>query len=270
MNVGLRGLIAEAYLRLEQQAAARQQLEQALAESARLNMDVTQLLARQTLAVLGQEAGIALLRDVLAANAGDEYAAMRLKAVLARYVLEFGGKEGQAEAAQTADDLVRQAAAGSHEFIFGWLLKARAAEIADDAESACKAYEEVLKYDENNVQSLNNLAYALVDKLSRPAEALPYAERAEKLAPDNSDVLDTVGWVFFQNNKGDRAESYFLEALRINRANVAARYHLGQLYAKAGRNAEARKAFQLAIDDARQLKDTVNFERASAALSKLP
>jgi putative PEP-CTERM system TPR-repeat lipoprotein len=60
----------------------------------------------------------------------------------------------------------------------------------------------VVKHPEN-VSLLNNLAWYL--KASAPGEALPLAEKAHRLAPENTAVLDTYAVVLAENGKSQQA-----------------------------------------------------------------
>jgi tetratricopeptide (TPR) repeat protein len=75
-------------------------------------------------------------------------------------------------------------------------------------EPARKAYEEVLEIApaQSSVRAiaLNNLAYLLIEDLKQPAAGLPYAEEAAKLAPNQTNVLDTLGWSLVLSGEYDR------------------------------------------------------------------
>ncbi|MEZ6210719.1 MAG: tetratricopeptide repeat protein [Phycisphaerales bacterium] len=51
----------------------------------------------------------------------------------------------------------------------------------------------------------NDLAYTLAEDLKRPADALPYAQKAESLSPDAPTVLDTLGWVYHRLGRNEDA-----------------------------------------------------------------
>ncbi len=112
-------------------------------------------------------------------------------------------------------------------------------------EDARKQYESVLELDPSNAIAVNNLAFLLCEELKRPAEALPYAENAEKLQPRNPNTLDTVGWVLAQNGRLTDAEGTLLRALDLDANNIAAHYHLGVVYQRLGELSEARARFEL-------------------------
>ncbi|QDV88955.1 tetratricopeptide repeat protein [Phycisphaerae bacterium RAS2] len=107
-------------------------------------------------------------------------------------------------------------------------------------EDAKAKYEEALKIDSNEPTALNNLAYLLVDRLNRPAEALPYAEQVNRIhRRSNANVLDTLGWIQAQMGKLREAAGTLLRALEIDRDNIAAQYHLGVIHKRLGEREEA-------------------------------
>lgn len=57
---------------------------------------------------------------------------------------------------------------------------------------AAAVYRKVLEADSNNVAALNDLGLLLAP--GDPQKAFPYAEAASQLAPEDPDVLATLGW----------------------------------------------------------------------------
>lgn len=80
-------------------------------------------------------------------------------------------------------------------------------------DQAYKAYDEALKYNENNIVVLNNYAYFL----SLDKKDLKKAERMSaqciKLEPDNATYLDTYAWIFFVQGNYTLARIYIQSAL---------------------------------------------------------
>lgn len=68
---------------------------------------------------------------------------------------------------------------------------------------ACRAGLELAP---NDVELNNNLAYTLAKHLDDAEGALPYAMAAERVAPRNAAVLDTVGWVYLQVGRHQDAD----------------------------------------------------------------
>jgi len=78
--------------------------------------------------------------------------------------------------------------AGKHEFDHGNVGKART------------DFEAALRYDSQNPTILNYYA-ALLVRTGNAAEALPYAERAVRTAPDSPDALTVLGYVQFASDR---------------------------------------------------------------------
>ena len=64
-------------------------------------------------------------------------------------------------------------------------------------DEAYKAYDEALKYNENNAPVLNNYSYFLTLDKKDLKKAERMAAQCIKLEPDNATYLDTYAWVFF-------------------------------------------------------------------------
>jgi tetratricopeptide (TPR) repeat protein len=60
----------------------------------------------------------------------------------------------------------------------------------------------------------NNAAYALSEYLNRPAEALPYAEKAVTASPDQDRILDTLAGVYWKLGNKEKAIQAETAALR--------------------------------------------------------
>lgn len=84
-----------------------------------------------------------------------------------------------------------------------------------------KAYDEALKYNENNIVVLNNYAYFL----SLDKKDLKKAERMSaqciKLEPDNATYLDTYAWIFFVQGNYTLAKIYIESALEKDKTKSA-------------------------------------------------
>lgn len=84
-----------------------------------------------------------------------------------------------------------------------------------------KAYDEALKYNDNNIVVLNNYAYFL----SLDKKELKKAERMSaqciKLEPDNATYLDTYAWIFFVQGNYTLAKIYIESALEKDKTKSA-------------------------------------------------
>jgi tetratricopeptide (TPR) repeat protein len=107
-------------------------------------------------------------------------------------------------------------------------------------DQAARQYEAMLQRDRYNVPALNNLAYLYADKLGEPAKALPYIERAMRLQPGDSNLVDTYAWTLAQMGKYLKARDalqdlpQFKSPLSAGPTSVDATYHLGYVLEKTG------------------------------------
>ena len=120
-------------------------------------------------------------------------------------------------------------------------------------EAAIAAYKRLLALAPSDVAALNNLAYALADRVRRPEEALPIAVRAYGLAP-GPQVADTLGWTHFLLGHTAEAVTYLQEAGASPSASGETLYHLAAALARAARNKEARAALDRAVSLAPELR----------------
>jgi Tfp pilus assembly protein PilF len=109
-----------------------------------------------------------------------------------------------------------------------------------------ESYRRALALNDKDVASLNNLAWILAEVRKKPDEALPLATKADQLAPANSDVLDTLGWIQYRRGSYTDAEKSLSRAVEKAPNNGTIRYHLGMAYARLGRKADAVSALRRA------------------------
>jgi tetratricopeptide (TPR) repeat protein len=131
-----------------------------------------------------------------------------------------------------------------------------------DNAAAAASYRRALSRDPGNVVALNNLAYLLGRDAQTLDEGLELAERAYRQAPGNAAVADTAGWLHFQKGNLEKARTLIAAAVQIAPREPQLRYHLGMVYLKQGKKAEARKELELALQNP-------TFEEASAAREAL-
>jgi tetratricopeptide (TPR) repeat protein len=105
----------------------------------------------------------------------------------------------------------------------------------------------VVSLEPRNVIALNNLAYALAVRTKELDEALTIARRAYGVAPEDPNVLDTLGWI--EHLKGDPQEAATRLRAAAQRAPNSAdiRLHAALVLAKAGAIAEASKHLEAAL-----------------------
>lgn len=108
-----------------------------------------------------------------------------------------------------------------------------------DYEKSASLNQQALEINPNALDVANDLAYTLAEDLGRPAEGLPFAERAANLAPNNPTVLDTLGWVYHALGRDKEAAATLERAVtraqgRDNSDEFIAIVHLGVVRAALG------------------------------------
>ena len=212
----IRQLYGEALLRLGQNQLAVAQL-QPIARAVPGNREAVRLLAEAQLAGGDAAGAVATLRplaDQPAARA-DELALM---ATAARALGDPAAATYEARSKRPAPQAL------GHDLSDG-----DAAMRAGNWAGAAQAYARLLAAtDGKSVVVLNNMAYAQL-MLGNYDQALDFAARALKLAPDNPSVLDTAGWAQFRSGREiGKAKQLLRRAARLAPQNATIRAHLAE------------------------------------------
>jgi putative PEP-CTERM system TPR-repeat lipoprotein len=110
---------------------------------------------------------------------------------------------------------------------------------------AQKHYEFLLTQYPNEAQFLNNLAYIYFT--SGNSKALPYAEKAQQLAPEQASNSDTLGWILVNTGKVEEGLHYLRSAHSRESQNPEIRYHIAVALDKLGRKDEAKQELEQAL-----------------------
>jgi Tfp pilus assembly protein PilF len=112
-----------------------------------------------------------------------------------------------------------------------------------------------LDLEPNNAQTLNYLGYMWVDRGEHLEEAGEMIKKAVSMDPEKGEYLDSLGWYYFKKGDPERALTELLRAqesiLREDKKDdPTVLEHIGDTYAKQGKNAEALSYWQksLALD----------------------
>ena len=114
-------------------------------------------------------------------------------------------------------------------------------------DEAYKAYDETLKYNENNAPVLNNYSYFLTLDKKDLKKAERMAAQCIKLEPDNATYLDTYAWVFFVQGNYTLAKIYIENALSKDKTNSAELVdHYGDILYMSGEKDKALEQWKKA------------------------
>ncbi len=118
-----------------------------------------------------------------------------------------------------------------------------------DYDKAEKTFQQVIDSDPSNASALNYLGYMLADRGVRLQEAQGMIERAMKLDPNNYAYLDSLGWVYYRQNKLPEAEQQLTRSLQISSKDATIHDHLGDVYFKEGKIKEAILQWQSSLKE---------------------
>lgn len=110
---------------------------------------------------------------------------------------------------------------------------------------AAEQYELIQKIQPNQIYVLNNLAWSY-SELGDP-RGLEYAERANRLQPDNPLIMDTLGWLRIKQNKHGQALPLLEKAVKQAPDLPEIRYHLAVALSKSGEKWRAKRELETAL-----------------------
>lgn len=105
----------------------------------------------------------------------------------------------------------------------------------------------VLQDDPDNAQALNALGYTLADRTERYQEAYELIKRALEQHPEDTAIIDSMGWALYRLGRYDEALEFLRRAaVRLNDGEIAA--HLGEVLWVSGQRKEAIKVWNKAFE----------------------
>jgi tetratricopeptide (TPR) repeat protein len=108
-------------------------------------------------------------------------------------------------------------------------------------------FKRVLAVNPNNSQVLNYYGYMLGDTGTRLDEAEELVRRALKDDPFNGAYLDSLGWIYFKQNKLGDAETTLRMAEERESHDATIHSHLGDVYARTGRSDKAAAEWEKSL-----------------------
>ncbi len=170
---------------------------------------------------------VKILRAQLRGDSSDRDAHLNIA-----QVYERGRRYKQAEeSAHAAETLAGQPR--DNEMV--WFLLGAIYERQKLYDRAEEEFKKVLAVNPKDAAVLNYYGYMLGDLGIRLDEAQSLVERALQEEPYNGGYLDSLGWIYFKQNRASDAEATLRKALARESHDPTIHAHLGDVYAKLGR-----------------------------------
>lgn len=118
----------------------------------------------------------------------------------------------------------------------------------DDWDAAEAEYLEALELAPDQSTVLNDLGYMWIDRGEHVEEAFEMISRAAEMAPENGNVVDSLGWAYYQMGHYELAVQELERATELNPGSATANLHLGDAYWQVGRFLEAGFQWRRALD----------------------
>jgi tetratricopeptide (TPR) repeat protein len=110
-------------------------------------------------------------------------------------------------------------------------------------------FRKVLAINPDNDAALNYLGFMLADRNVRLDEARELIVKALSREPNSGAYLDSLGWVYFRQNKLPEAEDKLREALQYMSRDPTVHDHLGEVYFREGKVREAIAQWQSSLHE---------------------
>ena len=121
-------------------------------------------------------------------------------------------------------------------------------ERAKEYDKAEARFRELIAIDPDNAGALNYLGYMFADRSVHLDEAHDLIQRALDQEPNNGAYLDSLGWVYYRQDKLDLAAKFLERSLKQYDDDPVVLSHLGDVYFKQGRVDEAKQHWQRGLE----------------------
>jgi Flp pilus assembly protein TadD len=131
-----------------------------------------------------------------------------------------------------------------------------------DSQGARREFESLLKERPEDPEVLNNLAWILRDE--DPSRAFFLVSLAGKIAPESTQIMDTLGWIKFQRKDLQGSLLLLRRAHDLDAADGEIAYHYAVALDATGRRAEAKSLLRSVIEKNTTFIDSDNAKQLLA------
>ncbi|WKZ32648.1 MAG: tetratricopeptide repeat protein [Thermodesulfobacteriota bacterium] len=172
---------------------------------------------------------------------------LRLKSDLIAVYLDLGSLYALRGSLDEAVRQYNEAVRLDPDLVSGHMMLAVLHEKEGRKKEAVASYKKALEINPSFVPAANNLAWLYAEGEGNIDVALSLAETAKSLAPEDPNVSDTLGWIYYKKGVYMKAISLLRESAEKEPDNPVIRYHLGMAYHKKGDAALAERELKKAL-----------------------
>lgn len=140
-------------------------------------------------------------------------------------------------------------------------------------DQAERKFRELIALDADNAPALNYLGYMLADLGHKLDEAHDMIQKALDFDPDNGAYLDSLGWLYYRQEKLELAARYLERSAEKVKRDPVVHTHLGDVYFKQGKISQAGEHWRRALEEWKTSavadQDPKEIEKLRAKLSDL-
>lgn len=131
----------------------------------------------------------------------------------------------------------------------------------------------LIKADPKNAHAWNFLGYSMLERGDSPEDALPYIQKAVKLAPEDGYIRDSLGWYYFKTGQTSQALRELKIAYSKAPEDIVIAKHLALIHQHMKNYNEARSIFQAALKNAKltsERREVTNLIKVLESSERIP
>ncbi len=138
-------------------------------------------------------------------------------------------------------------------------------ETSDTRDEGLEIYADLFEQSPDDAGIMNNYGYSLVDGPRNTAEldrGYRLLRRANRITPFEPNLLDSLGWAYYQYGEYERAKTLVEQAMELYKpfSNWELHAHLGDIYWRLGRQQDAMTQWQKSLNARPPRKETAELQ----------
>ncbi len=133
-------------------------------------------------------------------------------------------------------------------------------DVKGDKDRAMEQMRRVLAIDPDHADALNYIGYTYAEKGIKLEEAEQMIIRALEIKPDNGYIIDSLGWVYFQKGRFEKALAHLERAAELVPEDPIILEHLGDVYLQLNQPEKALNFYKRALVHKKKDSDEIQIK----------